>query len=469
LTEPQGRIQAYMEGRLQARQPAIVRAPRGFGQVVFLAFDVDQAPFTEWAATDELFRNILQDYAPGRDAVGREEGSRRVTHFGYDELAGQLRSALDHFPTTDERPGVRLISFFAVAALLTCYVLCISVGDYLFLRRIVGHMTWTWISFPILVLAFSVAIILLGHSWRGGDQLRTNQVDVVDVDLVDGTVRGTSWIHLYSPSTRGQDLSVAPAQPGNHVTDSELTFRATFSWQGLPGQGLGGMDQTAGESLFPVSYTTRNDAPPTPETLLFGMPITTGSTKSLLARWWSFQPLMSAEQLTADRDGFLHGTIVNPLDLQLEDALLAYDRWAYRIDRPLRAGDRLMIDGLQRRDLEWRLTRRRALHGKTTYTSTPWETDSREVDRIVEMMMFHEAAGGRGYTDLNQQYQQFIDLSEHLHLGRAVLVGRVAQPGIRVKAGSEVLTDQADRQWTWYRLVFPVEYSATVATESYLP
>jgi hypothetical protein len=471
LSEPRGRIEAHMEGRAQARQPAIVRAPHGFGQVVFLAFDIDRSPFLEWGATEELLRTILLGSPQSREGAMRDEGSRRVTHFGYDELSGQLRSALDSFPALKGQTGVRLVSFFAVAGILACYVVCISAGDYFLLQRVFGRMIWTWLTFPVFVVAFSVGIVLLGEGGRTGPALRLNQADVVDVDLVEGTVRGTSWAHLYGSTTRGHDLSVEPVWSGlnSRLGDVTPSFRAATTWQGLPGRGLGGMDQTASETQFTVSYQIRSDGPSVPETLLLGMPITSGSTRSLLTRWWSFPSFPKSEPLTADRDGFLHGTIVNPFDFPLEDALLAYDRWSYRIDRPLQPGESLFVDGLQRRDLEWRLTRRRALHGKTSYTSTPWETDSRDVERIVEMMMFHEAAGGRGYTDLNQQYQGYMDLSEHLFLGRAVFVGRVAQPGVQLKAGEQPLTEQADRSWTWYRLILPVEYSATMATERYLP
>lgn len=471
LESPRGRIEAFMEGRAQASQPAIVRGAHGFGEVVFLAFDLDQPPFRGWAASEEILRTILLGSPQSREGAMREEASRRVTHFGYDELAGQLRSALDAFPAIEGESGVRMVSFFTVAAILACYVVCVSAGDYFVLRKLFGRMVWTWVTFPVVVITFSIALVMVSEAGRGGAVIRSNQVDLVDVDLVDGTVRGTNWTHLYSPVTRGHDFQAEPVWTGlsSRLGDVSPEFRGLMAWQGLPGWGLGGMDQTANETQFPVTYDLRSDAPPLPQKLISGLPITAGSTRSLLTRWWSFPELTQPEPLTSDRDGFLHGVVVNPFDFPLEDALLAHDRWSYRIDRPIQPGESLLVDGLQRRDLEWRLTRRRAMHGKTSYTSTPWEVENREVERIVEMMMFHEAAGGRGYTDLNQKYQDYIDLSEHLFLGRAILVGRVAQPGMELTMGEESLTDQADRRWTWYRLILPVEYSATMATERFLP
>ena len=45
------------------------------------------------------------------------------------------------------------------------------------------------------------------------------------------------------------------------------------------------------------------------------------------------------------------------------------------------------------------------------------------------MLMFHEAARGQSYTGLTHRYQPQIDLSEHVRLGQAVLVGRAERPG----------------------------------------
>ena len=65
-----------------------------------------------------------------------------MMHYGYNDLAGQLRSALDRFD------GVRLVPFWLVAGLIVVYLLLIGPGDYFFLRKLVGRMEWTWLTFP---------------------------------------------------------------------------------------------------------------------------------------------------------------------------------------------------------------------------------------------------------------------------------------------------------------------------------
>ena len=77
-----------------------------------------------------------------------------------------------------------------------------------------------------------------------------------------------------------------------------------------------------------------------------------------------------------------------------------------------------------------------------------------DVPRIVQMLMFHDAAGGSHYTQLTHRYQSRLDLSDHLNLQRALLVGRVSAGASTLMLGSEVINP--DQQWVYYRIVFPV-------------
>ena len=66
----------------------------------------------------------------------------------------------------------------------------------------------------------------------------------------------------------------------------------------------------------------------------------------------------------------------------------------------------------------------------------------------------HDAAGGAGYTHLTHRYQPWLDMSDHLNLNRAVLVGRVVKGASRLVVGGEVV--EPDQQWVYYRIVLPV-------------
>jgi hypothetical protein len=127
-------------------------------------------------------------------------------------------------------------------------------------------------------------------------------------------------------------------------------------------------------------------------------------------------------------------------------------------------------------NLEARLTERRVEQSKDV--STPWEQDSVDVPRIVQMLMFHDAARGRSYTGLTDRYQPRLDLSEQVRLGQAVLVGRAEKPVAKIEAGDSAASDSALfdsgssdskaplaagdnlQTWTWYRILLPVHRPA---------
>src|SRR5438094_54206 len=130
--------------------------------------------------------------------------------------------------------------------------------------------------------------------------------------------------------------------------------------------------------------------------------------------------LPADSKLTIDRYGLLAGEFRLPIPISLTDCILAHGEKLYRVGT-LSHGQRVQMADLAPLDLEARLTQRRV--EQTKDISTPWEQDSTDIPRIMQMLMFHEAARGTTYTGLTHRYQPRIDLSQHVHLGQAVLVG----------------------------------------------
>ena len=260
-----------VEGIVEAREldlPLVIRTARGLGQVVFLAADLDRPPLSRWNDAALLAARLLD--LP-TDRLQRVEPHSAGVTFGYSDMAGQLRSSLDQFD------GVRMVPFWVVAALLVGYILLIGPGDYFFLRKIVGRMHWTWLTFPAVVLVLSVAAWLLARGLKG-DRLHVDQVDLVNVDAVSGQIRGTSWMNLFSPRTQAFDLSV---QPGLLSGRPSAEPAIPVAWLGLPGKGLGGMDpQTSDTVGWDSSYEF---SPPLDE--IKGVPIRVWSSRSFTARW----------------------------------------------------------------------------------------------------------------------------------------------------------------------------------------
>ena len=193
LADVQGKVEAH-EGDL----PLVIRKPQGLGQVVFVATDLDRGPIRDWTDRPMLVGAVLD--LPANEPA--DAATEPVQSYGYNDLAGQLRSALD-LPR-----DVHLVPFFVVALLVIVYILLIGPGDYFLLRRLGRGMQWTWITFPTIVVLFAVGAYVAAY-WLKGDQLRVSQVDLVDIDA-EGTARGPVGS---ASSVRGAKRSTSPCGP----------------------------------------------------------------------------------------------------------------------------------------------------------------------------------------------------------------------------------------------------------------
>ena len=462
----------HADGVVEAQEadlPLVVRAPRGFGQIVFFAGDLDRQPLSQWRDRPRFVSALLELSAADSEESGEHTA---IMHYGFDDLAGQLRSALDQFS------GVRLVPFSAVVTLIVLYLLLIGPADYFFLRKIARRMVWTWLTFPLIVLLFGVGAYLTAHRLKGND-VRVNQLDLVDVDVdADtglGLVRGTSWFNLFSPQAKAFNLSLQPTLPDGQVPrDADVAL----CWLGLPGEFLGGMNARASQ---PVPWTEAYDLAPDLDAIR-GVPIQIWSTKSLTARWTAQTQRCPSAKLV-DEGGVPAGTITNTLGFPLSKCFLIYGRHVYTLttrdsqDGPgrwgtLQPGESTVIDALTRRsELKTVLTGQRLVKQNDTYrqVSTPYDQSSVDLPYVLQAMMFFEAAGGRGYTGLGNGYQGFVDLTHLLTARRAVLVAQGStapgQPGHGAHLLCNDRNDQPidaveDQHVTVYRFVFPVKTTA---------
>ena len=308
-----------------------------------------------------------------------------------------------------------------------------------------------WVTFPLLSLLFIGLALFLHHRLKD-DRVRINQIDIVDVDTIDSLVRGSVWAHVYSPITRTYNFSLNAASLATPITVRPPEM--VLSWQGLPGSGLGGLDTISRATPFAPEYHVSMDANIT------DTPIQVTSTKALIGRWWGEANLADTDRvhLEADADGLLKGQIVNPLPGELTDCVVLFANWMYRLDAvsgSLAPGESTPVDIERPLNLEWRLTRKRVVEAEDVHV--PWNQGNLDIPRILEIMMFHEAAGGDTYTRLTHRYQSFVDLSQQLNSGRAVLLGRCKTPATELTSDQIATGDTYDRRWTFCRILFPVE------------
>jgi len=427
--------------------PLIIRTPRGLGQVTFVACDLDARPLSSWSGRGALVDKLLGHRKEDKPSTPSYANAVQ------NDLSGQLRSALDQFP------GVRVVPFWIVAMLILFYIVLVGPGDYFFVRNVLKRMELTWITFPTIVLVTSLAAYF-GASWLKGSSLKLNQVDIVDIDEHSGLVRGATWVNVFSPSTASYSLSLAPKQVSGQSTDPSVLF----SWLGTPGNYWRGMNSPASTHLFTRRYDSTVAL-----NGLHDVPIDVWSTKPFFAEWYARRARLHAPALKLATDSMLTGTVTNSLDVPLEKCLLIYDRWTYDLG-DLAAGAKADLKiGDRRNDLQVALKDydqiRSNKYASLTLQVQPYNSDSDDVQAIVRMMMFHAAAGKTGYTQLHHDQMSWIDLSDQLQLGRAILlgIGPRDQTATQLLRNGQPLTGHEDQHWTYYRIVLPVDSGSRAA------
>jgi hypothetical protein len=182
------------------------------------------------------------------------------------------------------------------------------------------------------------------------------------------------------------------------------------------------------------------------------LPINVYTSRSLYGTYLDQVEFPVTETLETNSDHQLRGTVRNPLSVDLRDCLLCYDRWAYPLPSIVAGGTVALSRSSKAKSIDSLMTRSR-VDQDFKDLSDPWRRDNRDLERIMDMMNYHGAAGGYDYTSLLHRYQPEVDVSVHLKQGRAVLVGRVEQQGSRLLDANDVETSST----TYYRIFLPVK------------
>lgn len=275
-----GRVVSPPAGR-QAEDREIVAAQAGYGlgRVTVIGFDLDRPPFTEFSRQAEFWDWVLREGGSSRASVGSEGKPRPPTAGPTDdenEVAVAVRAHLDTF---DDVP---VVSFGAVALLIVLYLLLIGPVEYYFLRRVLGRLELTWLSFPPIVLTVCVAAYLTAAAVKGRE-LRVNKVDVIDVvagtdpltGKPGGSVYGTTWCTVFSPRIDTYTIGVTPAEGWTRPGE---TGDSLVGWVGGPRTGRASLLRRRYGYHVGAESGVIADA-------LENVPIQVWSTKSFAANW----------------------------------------------------------------------------------------------------------------------------------------------------------------------------------------
>ncbi|MBT4692019.1 MAG: hypothetical protein HOB73_01595 [Planctomycetaceae bacterium] len=432
----------------QAKHALIVHSARGLGAVTFAAFDPDQEPFASWGATPVILNRLVinSHFAErGNEQVGK---GFKSSNAGFDDISGQLRSSLDRFD------GVTPTRFMWVAGLLGMFILVIGPLDYYILRRF-KRLHWTWGTFPVAILIFSLIAVSMVSALRTSPPA-LNQIEIVDIDSLTQTVRGSNYATVYSPTIAAYSFEMSEF---NDSMRSE-NHQVLACWQGFPGAGLGGLGRASFQVLIDHHYEVDLT-----DGQIRSVPVQHSGTRSLVARWSADSSLVAKSALvTEPASGALRGTLQNPFDFDLDEALILFDGRVYPLGKVFTANSEVNVYDLSAdsQGIDNYFTRFQS--GSRRQNHRVWRATDESLDRVVKQMMFNQEIGGVRYTGLLHRYQSHLDLSHLLRLRRAVLVGKAGNrrgmtefvSGSQQDAGAP-MSSQVDR---YYRVVLPVNMEA---------
>lgn len=427
---------------VELKDAVAVQHAFGLGRVTLISFDLDRSPFTEFPRQAEFWDWVLREGGASRASVG-SEGKPRTESSGptdeEDEIAVALRTHADTFE------AIPVVSFGSVAFLIVLYILLIGPIEYWFLKRILGRLELTWITFPVIVATVCVAAALSASALKGRD-LRVNKIDVVDVEAAfdaegkpAGRVFGTAWFTVFSPKIDTYSPRVLPAE--GWVWEPKLG-RTVVSWVGGPRAGRAGLLQRK------YAYSTFHG-----RTFAFGLddvPVQMWSTKSFSVNWTddmsSSSPVVESrlEHPVGDPSKAV-GTFVNRMPFEaVSDCVAFYAGQAYPIGTILKGQEvRLVLDRGQlapqwmqeRGQLAELLGRGQALGAAATAGSKDGvKTTSTAPSTHLPLwgLLFHEAAlrNEDGVVPRNASLRR-LDQSWRLapdYRDEVIVVGRVIPP-----------------------------------------
>ena len=459
-----------ISGNILARSldgPLIVQQPYGFGRVSFIALNIDQPPLKSWEGLPHLLRKLLNTEREQVRSV-RIKGAQ-LAKSTINDLSSQMFASMEEFPQV-----VRL-SLWSVMALLGVYVLIVGPLDYLLVHRWLKRPHWTWVTLTVWVLGGSALIVAVSNRLNG-TQLRATQLEIVDLDQASQLLRGQSWLTLYSPRTAKTAVELSEVVPRWSAAGKIETAPPLVSWAASAENRVGGLYREGGVQLTVRDYHTLSSSSPHPGAGFADFPLQVWSTGHVCGEWSAKTSELVESKLVSSGLGRLSGTLAHHLPDTLEDCLLAYANRVYFpvIRRSQGAGRADLVphftweiggsQPVEQRDLRSFLTQvytkeirrdNKASNPEMLDLQTPYDPARRDQAYIIRMLTFHQSAGGRDYTGMRHDVLGNFDLSSHLRLGRAVLLGRLKKSSAEWKVDGSAIS--APDSQTFVRIVLPVD------------
>ncbi len=205
------------EARVVARSggvPLLVEGIKGMGQVVFLAFDPNDAPFRDWSGTQELWkRTLIGQWRPQLvRTLESYDGQEGDSNPGFRQAATLTGTGAGGTRLADAPyaiPQLDIPSFYLVALFLVAYIVVLVPVNY-FVLKARDKKEYAWLTTPAIVAVFSVGAYAIGYGFKGGRTLLV-QVGVVEARAGQDGAPSLVYSGLFSPRKAGYELRTAAA------------------------------------------------------------------------------------------------------------------------------------------------------------------------------------------------------------------------------------------------------------------
>lgn len=453
--------------------PLAVRYIAGMGKITLVAADLDAAPFVDWPERLVLVTKLTGDLlSEKRSEVGN---SFRIS--GYSDLSGQVGRSLDHFPIK------RSFGFSIIALVIAGLIVLVAPLDYLLVRRVFGNPLLGWITFPAIAILLSIGLVMAAAPRQTDDDAtsatsavpvgtasftRSRSIEFLDIDSSTRTSRLFRWSYLYSHPAQVISVEAEPSPSLAAITDT-TTYQMLHPF-GSPGREMGGIQIDAWNApihipislLGPTTDSASTQQEHSLTSRIDSLELAPRSSKSLALQMQLRTNIETSPVQRRSGSELLQGELVNPLDVDLLDAMLIYKNWVYLLPTRFRASSTVPdVDRLRQKNFRWQLSRQRALESSSQ--TEAWDvTQINQPVRLAEMLMFHDVVGGTRYTGLQNEILGHLDWSGLLNEDRCILMARCSDSWTNLSVATDVVGSAnsfkpAGETDSWVRVVLPVE------------